>query len=41
VHEVDRVLHDVDLVGEIGGDVDRRIGLDQRLIVPETSITKQ
>ena len=34
MREVDRVLHDIDLVGEIGADVDRRIGHDQRLIVP-------
>ena len=33
MREVDRVLHDIDLVGEVGGDVDRRIGDDQRLLV--------
>ena len=31
--EVDRVLHDVDLVGEIRRDVDRGVGDDQRVLV--------
>ena len=32
--EVDGVLDDVDLVGEIGRDVDRGVGDDQRVVVP-------
>jgi hypothetical protein len=41
VREVDGVLQDVDLVLQRRRDVDRRVGDDQRLLVPGTSITKQ
>ena len=34
VAEIDRVLDDVDLAFEVGGDVDRRVGDDERLVVP-------
>ena len=33
MREVDRVLHDIDLDGEVGRDIHRRIGDDQRLLM--------
>ena len=33
VRQIDRVLHDVDLLGEVGGDVDGGVGDDQRVLV--------
>jgi len=38
---VDRVLQDVDLVGQGRGDVDGRVGDDQGLAWPGTSMMKQ
>ena len=33
MRQIDRVLHDIDLVGEARGDVDRGVGDDQRVLV--------
>ena len=33
LRQIDRVLHDIDLAGEVGGDVDGGVGDDQRVLV--------